>query len=584
MQEEERKIHPAVVIGIGLGLVGAAAAVAYALTRPKAPPTPPPGLANLYGVVIDAESEKGLADVLVTLDDIYTYTDKDGYYTFTDLEPRDYSVMFSKEEYKTVVIQKTVKEGNNELNAALWPYMLAELVLDGLRVTWTGAYEDRIVVGDTVHIWARARNTGTEPGSWQITWRVGGKIQTELLELEGKQIKQIAFTYFVPESPGVYPIEVDGLTGSFEVVEELIEPVATITSIELDKTTARQGEDITAHAHIQSNFAGTAWIVFAYGRGTPSPGAGFRPLYNVQGDYLGWFPSGFDFVRFDPYTTGVNVGGMDLKVGDNSVSHTFGLRRNLPLGEYTIYVGVVPPAANWYQWDEPYDWAVSESFTVLEEGPRLVVVEPIISQYLHGNIWLPGTFLKHAVDIGAFSLNRNWLCSQESDLQFLFREPPEPAGWPRDYYMEFLNPTTIIIDTISTSDETRYPDLRFSRLTVNYLAIGIMVKSDPPEDIHSIPTKYYTLEITGWLTYPDGHTEQKSTIDKTPRAEFGIFREWNFHRVPFAEDYGSYYRGNEIWDGGIDQPMALGEYTIRLKLVCEGITFVDETKSFTIVE
>lgn len=344
---------------------------------------------------------------------------------------------------------------------------------------------------------------------------------------------------------------------------------ATITSIELDKTTVRQGEDITVKANIQSNFAGTAWIVFAHGRGTPSPGAGFRPLYNVQGDYLGWFPSGFDFVRYDLYTTNVITSGIELKVGDNAISYTFGLPRNLPLGKYTIYVAVMPPAANWYQWDEPYDWTVSESFTVLEEAPRLVVVEPIISQYLNGNMWLPGTYLKHAVDVGAFSKNRNWIYSSESTTRHLFREPPE-RGWPRDYYMEFLNPTTIII-----SDETRYPDIRFSRLVVDYVAIGIMVESDPPEDRYSRPTEYYTLEITGWLTYPDGHTEQKTLIDKTPRPVVYTFHRWNFHVVPF---------GTGPIAGEIREPMAPGKYTIRLKLVCKGITFVDETRSFTIVE
>ncbi|GAI59650.1 unnamed protein product, partial [marine sediment metagenome] len=49
---EEKRISPAlVIIPIGLGL---AAVVGLAAMAWAAPPTPPPGLANLYGKVTDA--------------------------------------------------------------------------------------------------------------------------------------------------------------------------------------------------------------------------------------------------------------------------------------------------------------------------------------------------------------------------------------------------------------------------------------------------------------------------------------------------------------------------------------------------
>lgn len=337
---------------------------------------------------------------------------------------------------------------------------------------------------------------------------------------------------------------------------------ATITSIELDKTTVRQGENITVHAHIQSNFAGKVWIVTAYGQGTPSPGASLRPLNSAGGDYLGWFPSGFDFVRWDSYTTNVDVTGMGLKVGDNPVSHTFRLPRDLPLGEYTIYVGVVPPAANWYQWDEPYDWAVSQPFTVLEEGPLLTEVEPMVSQHLfcyRGSLALD-------TDIGAFSKKRNWRCSNESSW---FNERTMQERYDRywewcalqDYYMEFGSPGAEGGAEYEGCYAFRYRDLN----------IGVFVKSTPPTSPYGIPTKTYTLEITGWLTYPDGHTEEISMTDVTPKAELN-WRKENFHIVPFGTGP----------QGQFEKLMPKGKYAIRLKLVCEGITFCDETRSFTI--
>jgi len=86
---------------------GAALAVGgltYLLTRKAkaAPPPPPtPGLANLYGVVIDSKTGKPIPSVLVTLNGLETYTDANGNYAFLDITPGTYVVTFSKEGYQT---------------------------------------------------------------------------------------------------------------------------------------------------------------------------------------------------------------------------------------------------------------------------------------------------------------------------------------------------------------------------------------------------------------------------------------------------------------------------------------------------
>lgn len=100
---EERRVSPAVIIGIGAGIGIYTAVVVYALARAAAPPTPPPGLATLYGKVTDAITGNPIPGVLVTLNGGSTYTDSAGTYTFADIAPGEYVLQFSKEGYETVV-------------------------------------------------------------------------------------------------------------------------------------------------------------------------------------------------------------------------------------------------------------------------------------------------------------------------------------------------------------------------------------------------------------------------------------------------------------------------------------------------
>lgn len=65
------------------------------------PPIPPP-VANLYGVVTDAETGYALAGVKVTIDGLVIYTDSLGQYAFS-LSPGSYTITFEKEGYETVI-------------------------------------------------------------------------------------------------------------------------------------------------------------------------------------------------------------------------------------------------------------------------------------------------------------------------------------------------------------------------------------------------------------------------------------------------------------------------------------------------
>lgn len=65
-------------------------------------PLPPP-VANLGGIVTDAETGSPIEGVKVTINGQTTYTDSDGAYAFAGLAPGSYTVTFEKEGYETEV-------------------------------------------------------------------------------------------------------------------------------------------------------------------------------------------------------------------------------------------------------------------------------------------------------------------------------------------------------------------------------------------------------------------------------------------------------------------------------------------------
>lgn len=66
-------------------------------------PIPPP-VANLYGVVTDAETGYPLEGVKVTIDGSVTYTDASGAYAFEGLAPGTYTITFEEDGYETVTM------------------------------------------------------------------------------------------------------------------------------------------------------------------------------------------------------------------------------------------------------------------------------------------------------------------------------------------------------------------------------------------------------------------------------------------------------------------------------------------------
>ncbi len=74
-------------------------------------PTDPPSKGNISGIVKDAETEIPINSVAVTIPDASTTTNSNGEYSFDDLEPKTYSIHFTKNGYLDNTISVDVKAG-----------------------------------------------------------------------------------------------------------------------------------------------------------------------------------------------------------------------------------------------------------------------------------------------------------------------------------------------------------------------------------------------------------------------------------------------------------------------------------------
>lgn len=179
--EEARRISPAVIIiPVGLGL-GLAAALGIATLARAAPPTPPPGRANLYGMVTDADTGEPIPGVLVSINGMEAYTDATGNYAFADLDLGTYSLFFQKGGYEEIEMADiTLQEGNNVLDVPLSPIPppVANLYgmvtdaetgspLSGVKVTIDGLVTYTDASGNYGF-------TGLTPGNYTVTFEKEG--------------------------------------------------------------------------------------------------------------------------------------------------------------------------------------------------------------------------------------------------------------------------------------------------------------------------------------------------------------------------------------------------------------------------
>lgn len=132
MQEDDKKVTIGLAVAAGLaGLAGLLVIFGLvARAARKVPPEPPPGLANLYGIITDAETGRGIPGVDMTVYQDFdtqtaTYhatTDWRGYYQILDMlvEVDVTQMVVYANGYQTYTNEDIpIVEGNNELSFSM---------------------------------------------------------------------------------------------------------------------------------------------------------------------------------------------------------------------------------------------------------------------------------------------------------------------------------------------------------------------------------------------------------------------------------------------------------------------------------
>lgn len=90
---------------IGAGIAGLAIlGITKIVKAGNETPTPEPGLASLSGTVTDSSSGQPINEVYVNLGSMNTYTNSSGFYSFNDIAPDIYQLVFSKDGYETQIV------------------------------------------------------------------------------------------------------------------------------------------------------------------------------------------------------------------------------------------------------------------------------------------------------------------------------------------------------------------------------------------------------------------------------------------------------------------------------------------------
>ncbi len=294
-----------------------------------------------------------------------------------------------------------------------------------------------------------------------------------------------------------------------------------------------QGSSFQLSVDLVSTTPIDAWIVFAVGKGTPSPGAGFRPVYS-GGNYFGWFPYGFDpdVARMIP-----NVSLRSLVAGHNSVVVGSSAGQDQPLGEYTMYVAVIPPAANWYQWDTPYDQKAGPPFGVIAAPPNIVVAGEI-SQVAMIDVVPSMAYLYGAEgdSINHFGPGTHPYCTQF----------PDSCGVAP--YMKFHR-----------LDSVTYQSLWWSnRQSWKFLYLGASLIAGFP------PNRNYLVKLQGKLTLPGGTMiERTLTVGVPP----GVSWTTTLYTLGHSSDI-------------LDVPA--GQYIYWLRKLVDGVIVGEITLAFTV--
>ena len=162
-------------------------------------------LATLYGEVKDASTFYQLEGVKATLNGLTTYTgERPEYeyrYIFEDLEPRVYTITFSKLGYETLTKEVTLAPGFNELNVML----VQTGILPSLAVLSYSWEEGQPYEPQSEHMVSiNLKNLSSQQHSYELQLWGGGSIPAETVTLAGGETYLWEPVVAMPHSEGYH--------------------------------------------------------------------------------------------------------------------------------------------------------------------------------------------------------------------------------------------------------------------------------------------------------------------------------------------------------------------------------------------
>jgi PGF-CTERM protein len=107
-------------------------------------------------------------------------------------------------------------------------------------------------IGDIVKITVDVANVGEVEGTYDVELHVDGRLEdSKMVTLSGGETKSVAFT-IAEDYAGSYSVEVDGLSGAFEIVSPVSTPRATFTpkpTVKPASTSSQTSKPFTPTAH-----------------------------------------------------------------------------------------------------------------------------------------------------------------------------------------------------------------------------------------------------------------------------------------------------------------------------------------------
>jgi len=227
--------------------------------------TPPPGY-GIIGIPYDFTPDGATFNQPLTITMKYSSSIIDESYLEDSLVIAYYDKSINQWVKLDCVIDKNAKTVTAYITH-FTPYaLLGEKAAKPVPTTFTvrdmSISPEQVYIGDKVNIKVMVNNTGTEADSYTVTLKINGITEsTQTIMIEAGSSKEVTFSTS-KNTPGIYMVAVDQLTGSFTVVAQpvvLSPAIFSVSGLSISPETVKSGESVTIHL-VASNTGGDSGI------------------------------------------------------------------------------------------------------------------------------------------------------------------------------------------------------------------------------------------------------------------------------------------------------------------------------------